>query len=165
MERLLLMDADHIVDKLLENDNVDPKSFIMGHGQQLAEPSRKHLFVSSTDGGLYDTRNKDWHKEPPLRKQYQYFRTNIQNVDQFKSTWRARHNANYPLAFQCSDGEFLCEQCVQDNMRQIINSIRGNHNDGWRVVGVGQCHGGGDEEPQDYHSHCAQCNKNLGEVA
>jgi hypothetical protein len=159
------MDANDLVQSLLENDDVDPKAFIQSHGQQLDGPSRKHLFVSSTDGGLYDTRNKDWHKGPPIRQNYQRFNPRINNVNEFKSTWRARHMSNYPLAFQMSDGELMCEKCVEDNLRQIINSTKFRHNDGWCVVGVGQCHGGGDDEPEDYHSQCAQCNKNLGEVA
>jgi hypothetical protein len=158
------MDADRLVASLLEgDDNIDPKAFIQAHGQQLDGPSRKHLFVGH-DGDLYDTRKPEWHKGQPIRKQYQYFHTDIQNLANFKSTWRARHNSNYPLAFLTDDGAYLCEKCVQDNLARIMSSIRGNDRDGWRVMGVGQCHGDTDE-PQEYHSQCAHCNKNLGEVA
>lgn len=157
------MDADRLVESLLEGENVDPKSFIMSHGQQLSDPDRKHLFVGQ-DGDLYDTRSADWQKEPPLRKQYKYFHTNIQNLANFKAMWRARHNANYPLAFLTDDGAYLCEQCVKDNLTRIMRSIRDNDRDGWRITGVGQCHGDPAEE-QDYYEHCAHCNKTLGEVA
>ena len=159
------MDAAHLVKSLLENDNVDPKSFIQSHGQQLDGPSRKHLFVSSADGGLYDTRKPDWHKGPPIRPNFQRYHARIFNVNDFKSTWRARHMSNYPVAFQLSDGELICEKCTQDNLRRIIDSTRTQSDDGWRVVAVGQCHGGGDEEPNEHDSHCVQCGKNLGEVA
>jgi hypothetical protein len=159
------MSANDIVRSLLESDDFDVKSFIQNHGQQLDGPSRKHLFVSSADGGLYDTRKPDWHKGPPVRANYQKYNARIFNVNDLKSTWRARHMSNYPLAFQLSDGALMCEKCVEDNLRQIINSTKYRHNDGWRVVGVGQCHGGGDGEPEEHDSQCAQCNKNLGEVA
>jgi nitrite reductase/ring-hydroxylating ferredoxin subunit len=158
------MDAEKIINAILESDDeFDSKAFIQAHGKQLEEPSRKHLFVSSADGGLYDTRNKDWHKGPPLRQNFQQFHTRIFNIKDFKATWRARHNSNYPLAFILSDGAAMCEKCVADNLRQIIDSTRQRHNDGWQVVGVSQCHGDPEEEA-DYHTQCAQCNKNLGEL-
>lgn len=160
-----MSDAYNLVRALVESDDVDPKAFIQSHGQQLADPDRKHLFQSTSDGSLYDTRNKNWHQEPPLRQNYARYNPRIENVNDFKATWRVRHMSNYPLAFQMSDGALLCEQCVQDNLRQIIDSTRHRHNDGWRVVAVGQCHGGGEGEPQDHDSQCAQCDKNLGEVA
>jgi hypothetical protein len=159
------MDAEKIINAILESDDeFDSKAFIQAHGKQLEEPSRKHLFVSSGDGGLYDTRNKDWHKGPPIRPNFQQYHARIFNVKDFKATWRARHNSNYPLAFIAHDGEVLCEKCTQENMQQILRSTRNGDNDGWRIVGVSQCHGGGDGEQEDYHSQCAQCGKNLGEL-
>jgi hypothetical protein len=155
------MRADHIVRRLLEDDGVDPKAFIKAHGKQLDGPSREHLMVSSTDGGLYDTRKPNWHMGPPIRQNYQQFFPRINNVAEFKATWRARGNSNYHLAFILSDGEAICEKCVADNIRRIIDSTRTQSNDGWRVVGVASCHGGDENEDG---AQCVQCNKNLGEL-
>jgi hypothetical protein len=160
------MDAEHIVRTLLESDEqVDPKAFIQAHGHKLDGPSRDHLFVSSADGGLYDTRKPDWHKGPPVRQGYQQFHREINTPEQFKATWRARHHSNYPVAFLTDDGAFLCEECTKNNLGRILSSIRSRARDGWRVVGIGQCHGSMDDEPGDMNDQCANCNKNLGEVA
>jgi hypothetical protein len=155
-------DAENLVQALVESDDVDPKAFIQSHGQQLDGPSRKHLFVGH-DGDLYDTRKADWHKGPPLRKGYQYFHREINKLPEFKSTWRARHQSNYSLGFITDDGAVLCEKCVEENLQRIMRSIRDGDRDGWRVVGVGTLHGDPDEEA-DYHTQCAHCNKNLGEL-
>jgi hypothetical protein len=159
------MEADKIVVKLLEADEgFDAKAFIQAHGKQLEEPSRKHLFLSSTDGGLYDTRNKNWHSEPPLRQNFQRFHREITTPAEFKATWRARHYCNYPLAFWVDDGELLCEQCVKDNFRRVLASLRSGANDGWRVTGVTECHGSQVVDPEEPHAECSNCNKVLGEV-
>lgn len=42
----------------------------------------------------------------------------------------------YPLYFVTSDGEALSHDAVRDNYRAIVQSIRGDHNDGWRVIAV-----------------------------
>jgi hypothetical protein len=152
-----------IIQSLLENDDFDVKSFIERNFRPI---DKSHLFVSSTDGGLYDTRKPDWHKGPPLRQNFQRFHTRIYNVKDFKATWRARPYANYPLAFLTDDGAALCENCTQKNLARIISSIRGRAGDGWQVVGVAQCHGDGDDpEMAENNTQCANCNKNLGELA
>jgi hypothetical protein len=159
------MDAANIVAKLLESDEgFDAKSFLARNFKALEEPSKKHLFVSSTDGGLYDTRNKNWHEQPPLRQNYQKFHREISTPEEFKATWRARHYSNYPLAFWVADGELLCEQCVKDNFRRILSSIRNGAGDGWRVTGVTNCYGSQVVDPEEPHAECANCNKVLGEV-
>jgi hypothetical protein len=155
--------ADQIVNALLEADeNEDPKDFIERNFKPLQAPDRKHLFVGN-DGDLYDTRKPDWHRGPPLRKGFQAFHPRIDNIAQFKATWRARHQSNYQLAFLTDDGAALCEQCVKDNLSRVASSVRNGDRDGWRVVGVAQCHGDPDEV-EDYHTECANCNKNLGEL-
>jgi hypothetical protein len=86
------MDAANIVAKLLESDSddFDAKAFLARNFKALEEPSKKHLFVSSADGGLYDTRKPDWHKGPPIRQNFQQYHARIFNVKDFKATWRAR---------------------------------------------------------------------------
>jgi hypothetical protein len=153
------MEPANIVESLLENDDFDVKAFIE---RNFKPTDKSHLFVSSADGGLYDTRKPDWHKGPPIRPNFQQYHARIFNVKDLKATWRARGNSNYPLAFIMSDGEAMCEKCVADNMRQIINSTSQRSNDGWAVVGVSQCHGSGEDNEES--AHCAQCNKSLGEL-
>lgn len=160
------MKPDRLVNSILENeaDDFDVQSFIKRNFKALGPPDRSHLH-SSIDGGLYDTRKPEWFKGPPLRHNYQRFHSEINNVNDFKATWRARGMANYPLAFMLSDGAFMCEQCVQENLRRIIDSTRTKSNDGWRVVGVGQSHGATDEPAGDEDATCVHCGKNLGEIA
>jgi hypothetical protein len=155
-----MSEAEHLVEALL-GDEEDPKDFIAQHFKPI---DKSHLMVSSTDGGLYDTRKPKWHSSPPLRQNYQRYHPEINNLAEFKATWRARHQTNYPLAFTTDDGAALCEECVEKNLQRIMRSIRDGDRDGWRVVGVGQCHGS-DCDIEDYHTQCANCNKNLGEIA
>lgn len=156
--------AEHLVEHLLEAEG-DPESikdFMDRHFTPLPEPDRKHLFVGH-DGDLYDTRNPDWHRNPPLRKGYKHFHTEINNLAEFKATWRARHQSNYSLGFLVDDGAVLCEPCVKDNLQRVMRSVRDGDNDGWRVVGVGTLHGDPDGE-EGHYTQCAHCGKNLGEL-
>jgi hypothetical protein len=124
---------------------------------------RDHLFVSSADGGLYDTRKPDWHKGPPCARTTSSSTGRSILLKQFKATWRARHHSNYPVAFLTDDGElFSARNASKNNLGRILSSIRSRARDGWRVVGVGQCHGSMDDEPGDMNDQCANCNKNLG---
>jgi hypothetical protein len=156
------MDAANIVAKLLESDDdFDAKAFLARNFKALEEPSKKHLFVSSADGGLYDTRKPDWHKGPPLRQNFQQYHARIFNVKDFKATWRARGFSNYPLAFIMSDGEAMCEKCVAREPSPDHRLNQAAEQRRWAVVGVSACHGGDDAEEG---TQCAQCNKNLGEL-
>jgi hypothetical protein len=158
-----MSDPAKIVDALLEtnehDEQDDPKEFFYSH---FRTPDKKHLFVGH-EGDLYDMRKPDWPSGQPLRKGYQYFHRQINNVAQFKATWRARHGSNYPLAFLTDDGAALCETCVKENLPRIMSSIRGGDRDGWRVVGVAACHGDADQE-EECHAQCAHCGNNLGEL-
>lgn len=49
----------------------------------------EHLFISSIDGSLYDTRNKGWASRPPLRPNYQYHFPVIKNNNELKAVLRA----------------------------------------------------------------------------
>ena len=65
-----------------------------------------HLFVSSTDGHLYDTRKPEWHKHAPLRKDYSIICGNAPYLNKTKK-W-----ANYE-----------CVRIAQTNSRRHGYSI------------------------------------------
>lgn len=95
-----------------------------------------HLFLSD-DGNLYDTRDADWAKKP-LRSGYRGAGQRIESVAEFKAALRHGKTTDlggYPMYFVTSDGEALSFEAARENFRQIVDSIAGRHNDGWRVVG------------------------------
>jgi hypothetical protein len=97
----------------------------------------KHLFVSSCDGALHDTRDSNWSANP-LRKIFSRTFSRINTVAEFKATLRAGQYAwpgGYPMFLICSDGAALHFDCAKENARQIMESIATKANDGWRVVG------------------------------
>lgn len=97
----------------------------------------EHLFESSTDGGLYDTRVPQWHKQPPLRARYSWHHGKIKTVSEFKATLRAGAYAwpgGYPLYFVTSDGAALSFKTARKEFRSIAASIRDKSSDGWRVM-------------------------------
>jgi hypothetical protein len=96
-----------------------------------------HLFCSSIDGALHDTRQDNW-SEQPLRAGYQRTIPRIETVSDLKSTLRAGQYAwpgGYPLYFICDDGAALSFDSVKDNLAQVICAIRHGLRDGWRVIG------------------------------
>lgn len=97
----------------------------------------EHLFVAD-DGNLYDTRDANWSSRP-LRTRYVGAGQEIANVGDLKAALRHGQFTNlggYPLYFITSDGEALSFEAARDNFRQIVDSIDGRHNDGWRIVGL-----------------------------
>lgn len=119
-----------------------------------------HLFVSSTDGGLYDTRNPQWHKAAPLRANYRRTFETIDTVAQFKATLRNGAFAwpgGYPLAFLCDDGATLCFGCARKESRQIMPAIAARLRDGWRVVA---CTIDNEANDSDYAT-CEHCGESV----
>jgi hypothetical protein len=97
-----------------------------------------HLFVSSCDGALYDTRVPGWPSRPPLRAHYEGSRKLIKTVADVKAALRYGPYAwpgGYPLYFLTDDGEALSFAAVRDEFRQIAQVIQDHDNSGWRVVG------------------------------
>lgn len=109
-----------------------------------------HLFVS-TDGGLYDTRQPDWHKLPPLRAAYDRHCQTIDNVADFKACIRAGAFAwpgGYPLYFVAADGAAISFDGARANFREIVSAIQTNdRHGGWRVVAL-------DTNWEDPDLHC-----------
>jgi hypothetical protein len=97
-----------------------------------------HLFTSSSDGALYDTRVTGWSHRPALRPVYERTFREITTTHQMKATLRAGPYAwpgGYPLYFIMSDGEALSFDAARAELRQILPAIHQRLNDGWRVVG------------------------------
>lgn len=118
---------------------------------------RSHLFVSSSDGGLYDTRIADWSGKPPLRANYQRTHSSIATVADLKATLRNGGYAwpgGYPLFFVTSDGGALSFEAVRAELATIMDSIANNHCDGWRVVAV-------DTNWEDSTLMCDHTNKRI----
>lgn len=115
-----------------------------------------HLFVSSADGALYDTRRPNWSKSAPLRPQYARPCREIAGTGDLRATLRG--GAFYPgygVVFCTDDGASLCPACVRAEYRQISASIRTRARDGWRVVAAycaDQCSAG---------ESCEHCNAML----
>jgi hypothetical protein len=97
-----------------------------------------HLFVSSSDGALYDTRIPSWSSQPPLRANYQHSHRWIESVADLKATLRNGlyvWPGGYPLYFLCSDNEAMSFDSVKENLRLVMRAIRDKDNSGWRVIG------------------------------
>lgn len=112
----------------------------------------EHLFVSSTDGALHDTRIAQWHKQKPLRTRYEYHSPHIPSGLIGTALVRAALRAGgfawpggYTLFFVTSDGETLSFKSVRENLRQVLDSTLHNARDGWRVVGIDSVEGCEDE--------------------
>ena len=94
-----------------------------------------HMFIG--EGGiLYDTRTSRWHWKP-LRKDYCRTYGSIRTVAQLKATLRNGEYAwpgGYPMYFITDDGGALSFDTVRAELRSVIDSIRNQISDGWRVV-------------------------------
>lgn len=94
----------------------------------------EHLFIAS--GDLHDTRQPDWASNP-LRENYQYTHRDIDTVAKLKATLRNGRFAwpgGYPMYFLTSDGGCLSFDSVREEFSNIIDAIKSNCNNGWRVV-------------------------------
>lgn len=97
-----------------------------------------HLFRCD-DGALYDTRDPDWSRNPPLRRVFYGSRRTIETTHDVKAALRAGRYTDlggYPLYFVASDGAALSFESVRSELRQVLDSIRTGSDDGWRVIGV-----------------------------
>lgn len=117
----------------------------------------EHFFIGDTDGALYDTRRDGWYSAP-LRAHYRRTFSTIESAAQFKATMRAGEFAwpgGYRMALSTADGCVLCYECAREEAHLVIDSIRRDISDGWRVDGaflVDDC-----EEA----THCDNCGESL----
>lgn len=97
----------------------------------------EHLFVSSVDGALFDTRREAWSARP-LREVYSRTFAHIGNTLELRATLRAGPYAwpgRYQMFFIASDGEALSFDTVRKNYYQCAYSMRYGIRDGWHIVG------------------------------
>lgn len=97
-----------------------------------------HLFRCD-DGALYDTRDSDWSRKPPLRRVFYGSKRTIETTHDLKAALRAGRYTDlggHPLYFITSDSAALSFDSVRRKLSQVLDSVRNGHNDGWRVIGV-----------------------------
>ena len=100
-------------------------------------PAPSHLFNPSGDAGLYDTRRDNW-TDAPIRPVFSSHFREIKTPAEMKATIRAGEFAwpgMYQLYFVTSDGGALSFASARKNLRSILDSIKTQSGDGWRVVG------------------------------
>lgn len=120
----------------------------------------EYLFVSSCDGALHDTRQKDWSKRP-LRANYSRGHLRIKTVADLKATLRNGAYAwpgGYPLYLLCADGGTLHFDCARKNVRRIISAIadkaKGYRDPQWECVAC-------DINWEDSDLYCDECNGKI----
>lgn len=114
-------------------------------------------FMVNSDGNLFDTSKQNWFSLPPLRVNYCATRQSIGNVADLKATLRNgcfTDFGGYPLYFITSDGAALSFDSVKNNFRAVVDSIKNQVNDGWRVVGC-------DVNYEDTDLYCDHSNEKI----
>lgn len=96
-------------------------------------------FMIGMDGNLFDTRKAQWHLNAPLRANYSGHNRSISTVAQLKAALREGQYTGvgcYPCYFITSDGGALSFESVRANFKSVIDSVKNEINDGWRVVAM-----------------------------
>jgi hypothetical protein len=94
-----------------------------------------HLFVSSDNGDLFDTRLPQWSTGKPLRYGYKGTFPHIDSTHRFKATLRAGAFAwpgGYPLFLICDDGG------APRNILQSIAANAGTDGESLRRTSIGK---------------------------
>jgi len=115
-----------------------------------------YLFVSSSDGNLYDTRIDGWYKQTPLRTNYNAAHRTINTITDLKAMLRHGEYAfpgGYKMAFVTSDGATICFDCVIKEIKNVMWSMRNNCDDGWKVIACDILYNG---EEDVYCDHCGE---------
>ncbi len=90
---------------------------------------KDHLFISSFDGCLYDTRQSGWAHLPPLRKEYWgHFGRGQRalSVSQVKAALRAGKYTSigaYPLYFITKEGDALSFEGAKQDFANIVSGF------------------------------------------
>lgn len=102
-----------------------------------------HLFASD-DGALYDTRDPNWSRKPPLRAVYgnaspSLWRTDpVSALQSIKALLRFGPYAwpgGYPVYFVTADGAALSHDAVRAQFAQVCDDHLHDASTGWRIVG------------------------------
>ena len=121
---------------------------------------KKYFTVSDCTGDLFDTRQKGWHKAPPLRANYGLIKCDVRNDNTaLKAAIRAKYAwpGGYELFGIADDGACICCDCMRREYYLIAYSRRHKIDDGWRIVAV-DC-----AANYDSHISCVHCNKIIVE--
>lgn len=101
-----------------------------------------HLFVSS-DGALYDMRDANWNKRPPVRRYYTSPRgaegPKGWTLTDVKAALRAGPYTDvggYPLYFVTRDGAALSFEAAREQFRQVAWDFLKDASTGWRIDGL-----------------------------
>lgn len=121
-----------------------------------------HLFVSSCDGSLHDTRRPDWASHP-LRENYSRSRREFKTVADLKAHLRAGPYAwpgGYYLPLLMGDGALLCHRCARQEFRLLVAAMRHpERHDQWHPVGAEILEGSPDD--YEWRAECCHCNVDL----
>lgn len=117
---------------------------------------KDHLFVSDTDGCLYDTRDPMWSKLPPLRKNYRKYHRDIKSIADVKAALRIGEYAwpgGYQMYFICADGEALSYKAARENFYEVLCGFKYKDPD-WRIVAS-------DINYEDKHLYCSHTGEKI----
>lgn len=84
-----------------------------------------HLFLSSCDGALHDTRHANWAAQP-LRAVFSRHHPRIESLAEFKATLRAGATTDlggYPLFFIMADCGILSFESARSEFRNIARAM------------------------------------------
>ena len=115
------------------------------------------MISECSNGALYDTRDKHWSSQPPLRPNYRVHHQEINSVADLKATLRAGPYAfpgGYPLFLNSRDNATLCFDCVRTKFKNVIIDFMNDFVAGWIIEGCGVNY-----ESDDLY--CAHCNKQI----
>ena len=94
-----------------------------------------------------------------IREQYNYHHHSITTPRELASTIRAGEYAwpgGYAVFFIASDGGAICHGCTVAEYSNIVDSIRRDISDGWRIVGAESSSG------CEGYGQCDHCNGAIG---
>ena len=94
-----------------------------------------------------------------VREQYNYHHHSITIPRELASTIRAGEYAwpgGYAVFFIASDGGAICHDCTVAEYSNIVDSIRRDISDGWRIVGAEY------SSDIDDEMYCDHCNGVIG---
>lgn len=98
-----------------------------------------HLFASES-GELFDTRDPEWSKKPPLRRLYRATHGGKGfSLGEVKAALRAGPYAwpgGYPLYFVTRDNAALSFEAVRERWEEVVSDFLADDSSGWRVETV-----------------------------
>ena len=98
-----------------------------------------HLFVSDTDGALYDTREANWPSRKPLRANFQRTFREIKSLSELKATLRNGQYAQggYPIVLYIGFNEWspVSFDGVRKDWKRIVSAMLDPYDREWHIVG------------------------------